>query len=100
MATEKTKKTALRGHTGRTDKGHTRDVRIERIGHVTIYKRGKTYSLYYREFGKTLRRRVLGNFASAAASGRSGGQIAKPHGLPRRRVMPSWRSGRLQVGTD
>ena len=34
---------ALRGHTGTTPSGHTRDVRVERLGHVTIYKRGENY---------------------------------------------------------
>ena len=34
-----------KGHTRQTDGGNTRDVKIERIGPVTIYKRGETYSL-------------------------------------------------------
>jgi hypothetical protein len=38
-------------HTGQTDAGHTRDVKVERIGPVTIYKRGSSYSLYDREAG-------------------------------------------------
>jgi len=59
------KKTALRGHTDRIKAGCTRDVRIERIGRVTIYKRGSVYYLYCREFGKTIRRRVDGNLATA-----------------------------------
>ena len=29
--------------------------RIDRIGHVTIYKRGPTYHLYYRENGQSLK---------------------------------------------
>ncbi len=28
------------GHSGRTETGHTRDVKVERIGPVTIDKRG------------------------------------------------------------
>ncbi len=65
MAAKRARRATPRGHTGRTPKGYTRDVRIERMGCVTIYKRGRAYHLYYREFGKTLRRRVPGNLASA-----------------------------------
>ena len=65
MAAKRARRATPRGHTGRTPKGYTRDVRIERIGRVTIYKRGRTYHLYYREFGKALRRQVPGNLASA-----------------------------------
>ena len=36
-------------HSGKTEAGHTRDVKVERVGPVTIYRRGKTYYLYYRE---------------------------------------------------
>ena len=38
-------KESPKGQTGRTAGGNTRDVKVERIGPVTIYKRGKTYSL-------------------------------------------------------
>ena len=54
-----------KGHTGQTEGGNTRDVKIERIGPVTIYKRGGTYSLYYRENGKSERRRIDGNLLVA-----------------------------------
>lgn len=56
------------GHTGRTNGGNIRDVKVERIDTVTIYKRGNTYSLYYRESGRTVRRRVDGNLAVARAT--------------------------------
>lgn len=56
------------GHTGQTDSGNTRDVKVDRIGPVTIYKRGSTYYLYYREAGKSERRRVDGNLAVARAT--------------------------------
>ena len=56
------------GHTGQTGQGHTRDVKVERIGPVTIYKRGGTYYLYYREGGTTQRPRVDGNLAVARAT--------------------------------
>lgn len=56
------------GHTGQTDAGHTRDVKVERIGPVTIYKRGSSYSLYYREGGVSHRRTVNGNLAVARAT--------------------------------
>jgi hypothetical protein len=55
-------------HSGRTSSGNTRDVKIKRIGSVTIYRRGKSYSLYYRENGKTIRRKIDGNLAVAEAT--------------------------------
>ncbi len=58
----------LRKHTGRTTGGHTRDVNIDRIGSVTIYKRGDSYWLYYREDGKSQRHRIEGNLAVAKAT--------------------------------
>jgi integrase len=59
------KKAVPKGHTGQTESGHTRDLKVERIGRVTIYKRGKSYSVYYREKGRSVRRRVEGNLNSA-----------------------------------
>ena len=56
MAKELRRRRGLREHTGRTEKGHTRDVKIKRIGKVTVYKRGHTYYLYYRENGRAVRR--------------------------------------------
>ena len=56
-----------RGHTGRTKSGNVRDVKVQRIGRVTVYKRGKSYCLYYREKGKSTRRKVAGNLATARA---------------------------------
>jgi hypothetical protein len=56
------------GHTGRTTAGNTRDVKVERIGPVTIYKRGLHYYLYYRQAGISQRRRVDGNLAVARAT--------------------------------
>jgi hypothetical protein len=56
------------GHTGRTAKGNIRDVKVERVGVVTIYKRGAAYYLYYRQGGASQRRRVEGNLAAARAT--------------------------------
>ncbi|HUR54983.1 MAG TPA: hypothetical protein VMZ71_12700, partial [Gemmataceae bacterium] len=56
------------GHTGRTESGHTRDVKVERIGPVTIYKRGNTYAVYYRQDGRTHRQTIDGNLAVARAT--------------------------------
>ena len=53
------------GHTGRTRLGPTRDVKADRIGRVTIYKRGRSYYSYYRENGKSLRQCVEGNLNTA-----------------------------------
>ena len=41
---------------------------MDRVGPVTIYKRGETYYLYYRENRKSERRRVDGNLAVARAT--------------------------------
>ncbi len=57
-----------KGHTGQTDSGNIRDVKVDRIGPVTIYKRGDTYYLYYRENRKSERRRVEGNLLVARAT--------------------------------
>ena len=42
------------GHTGQTSSGNVKDVKVDRIGPVTIYKRGLSYFLYFREAGKEL----------------------------------------------
>lgn len=55
-------------HTGKTGKGHTRDVTVDRIGNVTIFKRGPTYYLYYREDGRTKRPKIDGNLSVARAT--------------------------------
>lgn len=62
------KSKAPAGHTGRTTKGNIRDVKVDRVGPVTIYKRGETYYLYYREDGKTERPKIDGNLAVARAT--------------------------------
>ena len=56
------------GHTGQTPAGHIRDVKVDRVGPVTIYKRGETYYLYYRENRKSERRCVDGNLQVARAT--------------------------------
>ena len=79
------------GHTGQTDAGHTRDVKVERIGPVTIYKRGSTYSLYYREGGVSHRRTVDGNLAVARATAlkvASAKADGRPSPLGYRRTTP------------
>lgn len=62
------KKSKAPAHTGRTSKGNTRDVKIERIGGVTILKRGPTYYLYYREHGQTRKPKIEGNLGVARAT--------------------------------
>ena len=70
------KKVSVRGHTGVTEAGHVRFVKVERIGRVTIYKRGKTHSVYYRERGRTIRWPIDGNLAAArATASRINGQL-------------------------
>ena len=55
-------------HTGLTESGSSRHVRVDRIGRVSVYRRGRTYYLYYRERGKSLRRNIDGNLATARAT--------------------------------
>lgn len=62
------KKSKAPAHTGRTSKGNTRDVKIKRIGGVTMLKRGSTYYLYYREHGRTRKPRIDGNLGVARAT--------------------------------
>lgn len=57
-------KQSRRRHTGHTKSGSVRDVRIQRIGRMTIYRRGKAYYLYYRERGRSVRRKVKGTLAA------------------------------------
>jgi len=58
---------ALR-RTAKTASGDLKYIRVERLGRVTIYKRGPTYWLYYREKGRTVRVRISGNLAVARAT--------------------------------
>ena len=55
-------------HTGFTATRNTRERRVEKIGRVTIYKRGRAYYVYYREGGKSVRRKVDGNLVAARAA--------------------------------
>ena len=61
-------------HTGCTDAGHTRDVKVERIGAVTLEKRGNTYSLDYRQDGLTQRQKIDGSLAAARATTHKAGE--------------------------
>ena len=46
---------------GHTEAGNTRDLKVERVGKVTIYKRGNKYYLYYRQGGVSQRRKPPSN---------------------------------------
>ena len=46
----------------------SRYVTVTRLGKVTIYRRGQNYWLYFRDSGKTIRRRIDGNLATAKAT--------------------------------
>jgi integrase len=63
-----TTRTNSRGHSGHTTKGNTKDVKVARIGKVTIYKRGLSFRLYFRENLQTQRQKVVGNLAVARAT--------------------------------
>ena len=45
-----------------------RDVKVERIGRVTIYLRGENCWVYYREGGQTVRQRIRGNLSTARST--------------------------------
>ena len=62
------KSKAPRGHTGATGGGNTRYVKVGRIGKVSLYKRGETYSVYYRENKRSIRQQLDGNLAVAHAT--------------------------------
>jgi integrase len=92
------------GHTGQTEAGHTRDVKIERVGPVTIYKRGSTYYLYYREGGVSRRQKIDGNLAVArATASKVAASLAdgRPSPIGFRRTTPTQMvSGFLDYITD
>ena len=46
----------------------SRYIRMTRLGKVTIYRRGHNYWLYFRDSGKTIRKRIDGNLATAKAT--------------------------------
>jgi len=54
-------------HTGQTDGGNTRDVKVERVRSVTIYRWGRTFLLYFRKNGESVRRKVDGDLVVAHA---------------------------------
>lgn len=56
------------GKSGRTSAGNVRDIKIGRVGPVTIYKRLDTYYLYYLEDGQRKRPRIDGDLAVAKAT--------------------------------
>jgi hypothetical protein len=79
------------GHTGQTEAGHTRDVKVERVGPVTIYKRGSSYYLYYREAGVSRRTKLEGNLAVArATASKVGSALAdgRPSPVGHKRTSP------------
>jgi len=55
-------------NSGRTSKGNVRDVKVTRVGPVTIYRRGETFYLYYLEDGQRKRPRIEGNLSVAKAT--------------------------------
>lgn len=65
MATRITKP---QSHTGFTPGGNTKDVKVERVGKVTIYRRGAKYYVYYRENKISHRSPIDGNLAVARAT--------------------------------
>lgn len=43
-------------------------IKVARLGKVTVYRRGKNYWLYYRDSGKSIRKKIDGNLATAKAT--------------------------------
>ena len=77
------KRTSKAVKNGRTAAGHVRDVKIDRVGPVTIYRRRDTYYLYYSEDGRRKRPKIDGNLAVARATA---ADVAKA--LAEERVSP------------
>jgi hypothetical protein len=50
---------------GKTSAGNVRDVKIERMGKVTIYQRGRSLYLYYRVNSTSIRKRVAADLDGA-----------------------------------
>ena len=46
----------------------TRYIKVARLGKVTIYRRGSSYWLYFRDGGRSIRKKVDGNLATARAT--------------------------------
>jgi hypothetical protein len=53
--------------TGKTRSGNARDIKVERVGKVTIYQRGRTFFVYYRPNGRSIRRRLAADLVTARA---------------------------------
>src|SRR5436309_842970 len=58
---------SLRGQTAAPPGDHAY-VKVERIGKVSIYRRGNVYMLYFRERGRTVRPTIDGNLTTARAT--------------------------------
>jgi len=59
-------------HTGNKSKGKDSDrsryIKTARLGKVTIYRRGRSYWLYFRDGGKSIRKKIDGSLATARAT--------------------------------
>jgi len=61
------KKQAKRKSKGKDSDG-TRYIKVARLGKVTIYRRGRSYWIYFRDGGRSIRKKVDGNLATARAT--------------------------------
>ena len=66
--TKDTGEKRLQEKTQRRKADPTRYVKVTRLGKVSIYRRGKTYWLYFRDGGETVRKSIDGNLTTARAT--------------------------------
>ncbi len=50
------------------DSDRSRYIKTARLGKVSIYRRGKSYWLYYRDSGRSVRKKIDGSLATARAT--------------------------------
>ena len=46
----------------------SRYIKVARLGKVSVYRRGSSYWLYFRDSGKSIRKKIDGNLATAKAT--------------------------------
>jgi integrase len=64
----KTQKQQTKNKSKGKDSDRSRYIKTARLGKVTIYRRGKNYWLYFRDGGRSIRKKVDGNLATARAT--------------------------------
>jgi len=66
LAGQRRGKEGLKSRAKNADRG--RYVKVARLGKVSIYRRGRSYWIYFRDKGRSIRKRIDGNLAVARAT--------------------------------